>query len=112
MKSKIGIWSFIVGLLIAAIIAILSIRAPTIAIFIMAVLGIVVGLLNVADKETELFLVASIAFLLSFQALSAVFRVLALGWEGAAAFFGLLSVFIAPATAIVALKALYKVAKN
>jgi len=112
MKSRIGIWTFVSGLLLAIVVAILGLNAPGVAIFIMAVLGIIVGLVNVADKEVQLFLVASIAFLLSFQALASVFRVLALGWEGAAAFFGLLSVFIAPAAAIVALKALYKVAKD
>jgi hypothetical protein len=50
--------------------------------------------------------------LISFQALSGVFTVIAFGWEAIATFFTLLTVFVAPATAIVAIKALYKVAQD
>lgn len=111
--SKLGVWAFVLGMLLAIIIAIAGAgTTPTWAIVLLALVGIVVGLLNIGDREVQLFLVAGIGFLLSFQALSAVLQSVTLGWTGAAVFFGLLSVFIAPATAIVGLRALYNVAKD
>jgi len=58
------------------------------------------------------FLIASIAFLLSFQALGAVLEALAFGWNAVSAFFNLLVIFVAPAAAIVAVKALFRLAKD
>jgi hypothetical protein len=57
-------------------------------------------------------LIAGIAFLFSFQALATIIETLALGWTAISAFFSLLSVFIAPAIAIVALKVLYDITKD
>lgn len=112
MKS-IGSIAFIVGLVLAAIIALFSaVTIPAWAIIVMAILGVIVGILNVADKEIMLFLVASITFLISFQALSSVFTTLFLGWSAVGAFFSLMNVFVAPAAAIVAIVALFKIAKD
>jgi hypothetical membrane protein len=112
MKSFGGI-VFIIGLILAAVIAIFSAAtAPPWAVFLLALIGLIVGLLNITEKEVQFFLVASVAFLISFTALSNVFTVLTLGWEGVAAFFGLMNIFVAPATAIVAIKAIYSMAKD
>ena len=111
--SKLGVWAFMLGLILAIIVAIVGAEAtPAWAIVLLSLVGIVVGLLNIGDREVQLFLIAGIGFLLSFQALAAVLQTVTLGWTGAAVFFGLLSVFIAPATAIVGLRALYNVAKD
>lgn len=112
MRSFGGI-VFIVGLVLAALIAIFSAAAPpTWSVFVLAVIGLVVGILNITDKEIQLFLVAAIAFLISFSALSSVFTVLAFGWDAVATFFSLLNVFVAPAAAVVAIKALYQISKD
>ncbi len=111
--DKLGAWAFVGGLALAIIIAIVSASAPpTWAVWLLALIGVVVGLLNVGDHEVQLFLVAGIAFLLSFQALSTIIRSLALGWESVSTFFGLVGVFIAPAIAIVAVKALFVLSKD
>lgn len=108
-----GSIAFIVGLVLAAIIALFSALAvPMWAVIVLAVLGLIVGLLNISDKETSLFLVASVTFLLSFQALSSVLETLAFGWEAVGTFFRMLNVFIAPAAAVVAIKAIMKIAKD
>lgn len=113
MKYKLGAWTFIIGLIISALVAIFSASVvPTWAIYSIAILGMFVGFMNVTDNEVQLFLVATIAFLISFQALSSVFTVLALGWGAVASFFNLMSVFVAPAAAIVAVKAIYDIAKD
>ncbi|MBS3140979.1 hypothetical protein J4405_02435 [Candidatus Woesearchaeota archaeon] len=104
---------FTVGLILAAIIAVFSYaNTPTWAIITIALLGLIVGLLNVKDSEMQMFLIASITFLISFQALSNVFTTLALGWQAIASFFDLMSLFVAPAAAVVAVKSLFKLARD
>ena len=108
-----GSIAFIVGLILAAIIALFSANTiPAWSVFLVAILGIIVGLLNIAEKEVQHFLIASVSFLISFQALSNVFTTLALGWRAVSAFFSLMSIFVAPAAAIVAVVALYNIVKD
>jgi hypothetical protein len=113
---KLGAWAFVIGLILAIIIAVWSglsgTTTPPWAVILLAVLGIIVGLLNITGAEVQKFLVAAIAFLLSFSSLGTVLKALALGWVGVDTFFYLLAVFIAPAAAIVAIKALFVIAKN
>lgn len=109
--SKIGIWAFAVGLILAVVVAVVGSESPW-AIFAIAVFGVIAGLLNVTDKEVQTFLIAAIAFLLSANALGVVFTQAAFGWAPIGKFFSLLSVFFAPAAAIVAVKALYNITKD
>ncbi len=96
-KFNLGAWAFVIGLFLAVILAFLvGTNTPDWAIFVLAVVGIIVGILNVTGKEVQKFLVAAIAFLLSFQALSAVFTDALAGWTAVGTFFSLLSIFIAP----------------
>ncbi len=109
----IGRISFIIGLVLAIIIALFSAPlVPEWAVFLIAALGVIVGLVNIAEEEVKTFLIASIAFLLSFQALGSILGDLAFGWVAVPVFFGLLNVFIAPAAAIVAVKAVFSVARR
>ena len=110
---SIGGIAFLVGLVLAILIAVFSASAvPSWAVAVLAVLGLVVGLLNVTDKEVMLFLVAGLGFLLSFGALSKVITSLAFGWDAVGAFFALLEVFVAPAVAVVAVVALFRMARS
>ncbi len=110
---KLGVWAFIIGLILAIIIAIVSgSTTPQWAIIVLAILGIIVGLLNVSAAEVQKFLIAAIAFLLSFNALGNVLTTLAGGWGGIGTFFNLLSIFMAPAAAVVAVKALFALARD
>lgn len=110
---KLGAWAFIIGLILAIIVAIISGgTTPEWAVIVLAILGIIVGLLNVKSSEVQKFLVAAIAFLLSFSALGTILTKIALNWAAIGAFFNLLSIFMASAAAVVAIKALFTVAKN
>jgi len=112
-RIKIGLWAFVIGLVLAIALSIFSAtNTPPWAVVTLAVLGLVVGLFNVTEKEVNTFLIASVAFLVSFQALSAVFTTLLLGWKAVGVFFSLVTTFIAPAAAIVAVIALFKMAKD
>lgn len=113
MKQKIGAWSFTIGMIMAIIISIVAANdVPSWAVFALALIGVIVGLLNITDKEVNTFLIAGMSFLISFQALGAVIATLALGWAAVSTFFYLMSVFIAPPTALVAIKAIFNLAKN
>ena len=113
VPGKLGYWSFIAGLVLAIIIALIAgASPPDWAIFVLGFVGLVVGLLNITDKEVNAFLIATIAFIVSAGALAEVFKVILVGWGVVGAFFNLLTVFFAPAAAIVALKALYAIAKE
>ena len=114
MKEKIGVWSFIGGLVISAGIALFSAsNTPSWAIPVIAGLGLIVGFLNVTDAEVKMYLIASIAFLLSFQSLSLVTTLLPSSISNiAGSFFMLMGAFIAPGAAVTAIKALYDIAKD
>jgi hypothetical protein len=107
MDSKLGHWAFIVGILIAIIAGLVPAwQTPTIT-WVLVILGLIVGLLNISAKETVEFLVASIALLV-------------IGSAGAIPALGtiILSVlanivaFVAPAALVVALLSIYKLAQK
>jgi hypothetical protein len=67
MEQKIGSWAFIIGVVIAIIAGLLGVGvfgpvAEWIPL-VMLILGILIGLLNISDKEITTFLVAVIALL-------------------------------------------------
>ena len=105
-RETIGIWAFIVGLVIAVLAGLLF--QPEGAIWILAILGVIVGLLNVAAEETRGFLLASIALTLSATALNTIPIV-------GTAFSFILSfvvAFVAGAMIVVALKELFQTARK
>jgi len=117
-SSNLGIWAFLVGLLLAAVLALVSMftgpNVPALALAALALLGILVGLLNVAASEVQKFLITMIAFILSMSVLRSVFMSYA-QWPimvGFATFFELLSVFLGAAAVVVALESLYLLAKD
>lgn len=110
MAKGIGGWAFLIGLVLAVVIAIFGVDQAW-AIYVLAVLGLIVGFLNVTDKEMVKFLVAAIAFMLTNQALGAIVGGLPAG-DILTSFFQLVNVFIAPAAAIVAISALYSITKD
>jgi len=66
--ATIGKWAFIIGLVIAVLAGLFF--QPEGAIWILVVLGVIVGLLNVTAEETRGFLLASIALTISATALN------------------------------------------
>jgi hypothetical protein len=111
MKKTLGGWAFVIGLIIAVIVAIIG-TAASWPIYILLILGIVVGLLNISDKEVSSFLIASIAFMFTFTALGNVADAIPVIGAKLVKFLSLVNVFIAPAAAVVAFKALFAQAKN
>ena len=97
-RQTIGKWAFIVGLVIA-VLAGLFFQSEG-ATWILAILGVIVGLLNVAVVETRGFLLASIALMLSATALNTL------------PVLPFVVAFVAGATLVVALKELFQIARS
>ncbi|MEW6722143.1 MAG: hypothetical protein AB1324_02690 [Candidatus Micrarchaeota archaeon] len=118
-----GGYAFLGGLVIALVLGLLSSYLPAgvepILKAVLFVLGLVVGLLNVSDKEMMLFLVAAVAMLaasLAFESslvesLALVPGVGEMVGKMVSGFVGAFQAFISPAAFIVAIQAVYKIAQ-
>jgi uncharacterized membrane protein YjjP (DUF1212 family) len=104
--AKIGKWAFIVGLVVAVLAGLFF--QPDWAVWVLAILGVIVGFLNVTAEDTRAFLLASIALTLSATALNTLPLV------GTALSFILPFVvaFVAGATIVIALKELFQAARG
>ncbi|MFH1106843.1 MAG: hypothetical protein V1787_03020 [Candidatus Micrarchaeota archaeon] len=110
MWPQIGAWSYIAGLVIAILAAFTGVSSNT--TFLLAGLGLLVGLLNIADKEVMLFLVASLVFLVSASSLNVVMMAIPAIGGFIPAILSNIVTFVAPGAAVVALKALYDVSRS
>ena len=66
MNQTIGSWAFILGVLIAIIAglaAAMVVEYAAMITLVLIILGLIVGFLNINDKETQPFLVATIALM-------------------------------------------------
>ena len=104
--SKVGRWAFIAGLVIAILLAFMGLGAQILVI--LAVLGLIVGFLNVSGSESHEFLIASIALIASAGAVQS----LPLVGGTVTTVMGNLVIFISPAMLVVAIKSLLGTVKN
>ncbi len=103
--ANLGKWAFIGGLAIA-VLGGLGLE-QTWFVWVLAVLGLIVGFMNVKGPETQSFLLAAIGLMLSATAVQAVPFVGGMVTSVVAN----LVVFLAPAVLVVALKALFATAR-
>ena len=113
--KKFGEWAFIIGVIIAVIIGLFSasLSGDTQGwlVLLLVVLGLIVGLLNVTEKETTPFLIAAAALLITGTAGGslAIIPFIGLSLQGIVQS---IAVFVTPAAIVVALKAIQALAKN
>ncbi len=117
MMSKIGSWSFIVGLVIAVLAGVVIPRTHNLyawLILVLGVLGLIVGFLNVTAKESTPFLVAAIALVVSATSFNTVLALVPAGFVVSVVqvVLGNIAVFVAPAAVLVALRAIYALASS
>jgi len=121
MKSRenlIGAWAFLIGVILAVIIGLFQSNlgaTSTLFYSLLVILGILVGVLNTADKDSVTFLLASLALvivsgmgqstLIFLSNLTPVLSYLS-------AILSALLVMFIPATIIVALKTVFSIATN
>jgi len=118
MAGKMGQWAFIIGVIIALIVGVfsanLSPNTQGMLSLVLVVLGLVVGFLNVTEKETTPFLVAAAALMLTATSVDTL-KSIDLGMSLGIYLAGIVSqiaVFVAPAAVIVALKAINSLASD
>ncbi|MCS7109205.1 MAG: hypothetical protein NZ903_00185 [Candidatus Micrarchaeota archaeon] len=119
--ESIGAFAFYFGIFIAFLFAILPIEIPAeILVIALTVLGIVVGIVNIGDKELSFYLLANITFLIAADIFSDVLLKLPIVTKGFFAGGGIvflqtflqnIILFVSPGVAIVALKIIYDAAK-
>ncbi len=104
--ARIGKWAFIIGLVIAVLAGLFY--QPDWAIWVLAILGVIVGILNVTAEDTRSFLLAAIALTLSATALNSL-PVVGTAFSLVLPF---VVAFVAGATIVVALKELFQAARD
>jgi hypothetical protein len=105
--EKIGTWAFLIGVLIAIIAGLVpSIAEPITIAWVLAILGLVVGLLNIRGGESQEFLTACIAIVIMVIGLQTP-----LGRTIGTILVNIVA-FVAPAALLVALRAVWKLAED
>ena len=109
--NLLGSWAFLIGVVIAVLVGLgsygLGLTLSATVVAILALLGLIIGLLAVSAKEVEPFVLASIAILLAAYIGMDVMALVKLG--------GVLEALIAlvvPAAVVVALKEVFSIAKK
>ena len=107
MMDKIGKIAVVVGIVIAIVAGFFNFTQPWFG-WLLAVLGLVVGFMNVTGTESKTFLLAGIGLLMVG---SSVDNVPVIG-EMLTSFLGYIIAFMAPAILIVSLKSLFDTVKD
>lgn len=107
---RVGEWAFLVGVLLAIVLGLFpQALAPETVTAVLVVLGVIVGLVNITAKETHNFLLAAVALLVAGAAGYAFLPVVG-GFL--VSILTNIATFVAPAAIIVALKAVYELARK
>jgi hypothetical protein len=108
MDSKIGHWAFLSGVVLALIAGFVpQLQIPT-TTWILVLLGLVVGFLNVTARETQEFLIACVAVLIAAGTAS---NIITLGFVVSTMLSNVVT-FVFPAALIVAFKAIWEMASH
>ena len=117
--AMIGAWAYIIGMIIAVALGVFStLPGMTWLLTILIVMGLIVGFLNVNEKETNAYLLAAVSLVVVTSFGGGVIGTIGDGtslvWLGNAlqGVLNAMTVFIVPATIVVALKAIYALAKD
>lgn len=105
--NKIGAWTFLIGVILAVIFGLIGTISPTIA-WILVIVGLIAGLLNIADEEAEPFLISGAVLIIAGAFGQQAVDIIPV-FEGILN--ALLLIFV-PATIIVAIKNVFSLARN
>ena len=108
MKQIIGSWAFLIGVILAVILGLVNTNANGTIEVILVILGLIIGFLNITDKEVEPFLMSGTVLVIvsHFGGIAAE----TLEWFGG--ILGAMMFIFVPATIIVALKSVFSMAKH
>ncbi len=121
-ENSVGAWAFLVGVILALLIGLSTtlISIPTLTIYsaqiyaILLILGIIVGFVNVASKDSQTFMLAGAILVIvsKFGMESVTGSLIGIGvGDTVSSVFAALLVLFVPATIVVALKTVFSIAK-
>jgi hypothetical protein len=105
--SMLGSWSFLIGVILALVFGLIGNLSAGIT-YVLVVLGIVIGLLNIAEEEVEPFLMAGAILVIVSVLGQGVVQMVPIFYVTLQA----LTMLFVPATIIVALKHVFSLARN
>lgn len=108
--EELGTWVFVAGLVLALILGFISGIATGTALTVLVVLGLVVGFMNITEKEVHGFLVAAIALLLV-GTVTRVDSLPVIGLELQAALRNIV-LFVSPSALVVAIREVFILASS
>lgn len=111
MDKRVGNYSFIIGVIIAIVLGIVSLGTATPWLAsLLVVLGLIVGFLNVAGKETKEFLIVAAVLIVAtgLGGAGATLAGVAIIGTYLQGIFTQVLAFVVPATVVVALKDIWK----
>lgn len=110
--NAIGKWSFIVGLVIAILAAFITLVSDALLVFVLFILGLAVGFLNVAEKNSSKFLIGLVALLL--LGIGSLNALAVLGVIGGylSAMLGNFLVFVGAAGLVVSIKVIFETSQH
>ena len=107
----VGKWAFLIGLVIAVLASFLTGYATTIALTLF-ILGLVVGFLNISEKDSNKFLVANIALLTGGIASITAISIIGVVSSYLNTILGSFVAFVSAAALVVAIKAIFETGKR
>ncbi len=116
-ENLFGAWAFLIGVVLAVGMGILSfgVLSPVI-LGVLVVLGLVVGFINVSSKDVNTFLMAAVSLVIvSFAGLQGIkgAEIIGIGIGSlVSSTLGALLVLLVPATVVVAIKSLFSISQN
>lgn len=114
MEGKMGQYAFIVGVILAVLAGLVSkalAQYTGIVVLVLVILGLVVGFLNITEKEMTPFLVAAVALIVTGTASNSLAVIPAVG-PYLQNIVQNIAVFVTPAALIVSLKAVNALARD
>jgi uncharacterized membrane protein len=105
--SLIGSWAFLVGVVLALLIGLFGSITSNI-VYVLAVIGIIVGLFNIADEEAHPFLMSGAVLIIA----SALGKDVVSQVPALSSVLHALSIIFVPATIIVAIKNVFSLARH
>jgi uncharacterized membrane protein YccC len=115
-NQKVGAWAFILGVVIAIIAGLAStyvVAFSPYVLLVLVILGLILGFLNIRDKEVTGFLIAAIALMAVGTAnLSSINLIVPTLGTLVNSIVQNIAVVVAPAALVVALKEVYNIARE
>ena len=107
LMQKVGSWSFILGFVIALVLGAIG-SASVGIVYALLILGLIVGLLNISDREIVPFLVATVALIVAGSAATSIDQIPSLIGR----ILVNITIFVVPAAVIASVKAIYALASS